>query len=659
MKHAKTRTTTFIENFVQDVFFFCFFLLFLSVLRGVFIWLFRSSLLPSTTSADIFETLWYGLRISLKTVGAITLIPFLLGSVAQTVWPRWPAQKIRLYWGIVCCVAFSFLFETRIPYYKEFQNAFSPFIFNTFHDDVYAIVKTAIDQYNAIPRVGIGIVITLLTGGILAYGLKMVRRVAQPLMHLHWNKWLVVAICVFVIPFAVFVRRGGAWNFQHSIYWKNAARMDQHLLNEAILDDVQALYRASRIHKNFKKATRNLSAQEVREAAERLTGAPYTQATLLPLLTRTAQGAKIAKPRHIFVIVAETYMQWPLLEKYNFLPVANGLKKLIARPDAVYVDKFLSASNGTMFGLTSVLLGMPELNLYTANRPTAQEPYETALSVQLKKLGYKPHFFYGGFDSWENVGTFMRSQQFDENFYYADFGGKGGVWGVHDKIFFDTIEQKITDEPSFNLILTSTNHPPYTVDMKTEPTLTSAQQMRALLPAETPDPQAMVERLQHFEYADKYLAKFVEDMLAKYPDSLFIITGDHADRYTLTPNPSLYERLAVPLVILGKGIKKDLLAPAASGAHMDIVPTVMELIAPKGTPYYALGQDVLKGGRPGLHAYYYITDRILGDLNADTQETLPGKEEVLPNEEVEKVRQHLKDEQTIAAWRILHGVDLN
>ena len=111
-------------------------------------------------------------------------------------------------------------------------------------------------------------------------------------------------------------------------------------------------------------------------------------------------------------------------------------------------------------------------------------------------------------------------------------------------------------------------------------------------------------------------------------------------------------------MIIGKGIGKELLAPGASGAHMDIVPTVMELISPKGTTYYALGQDVLKGGRPGLHAYAYITSDIVGDLNTGTQEVLPGGQGPLEEKQQAAIHQRLKDEQTIAAWRILHGVDL-
>ena len=656
MPQQKSRYQIFLENCAQDVFFYGFFLVFLSVLRVAFLAEFRGALLSTTTAADILGTLWYGLRISLKTVGAITLIPFVLGTLVQTVYRRWPARQIRLYWGLLCCVGFALLFQTRIAYYKEFQQAFSPFLFNTFHDDVRAIVQTAIDQYNAVARVGIALLIAAGNGALLWLGLKHAPKAAAPLLRVQKKGWVIAGIVVFILAFAPFARWGGSWGYRHSIYWKNAARMNQHLLNETIYDDVQALYRAHKLHTQLQQATRNLTAEDVRQAISRLTGQPYTEDSLLPFFTQTANGPQVAKPSHIFLIVAETYMQWPLLEKYDFLPVTNGLKSLIARPDSIYFSTFLPAANGTMFGLTSVLLGLPELNLYTANQPTAQEPYETALSVQLKKLGYKTRFFYGGFASWENVSLFMPAQDVDESHYYADFGSKGGVWGVHDKELFAGVEKFVTQQPSFNVILTGTNHPPYTVNMHTEPTLTSAEKLRELLPENTPDKEMMVERLQHFEYADKYLTQFVQTMLAKYPDSLFIITGDHADRYTLTPNPSLYERLSVPLVILGKGINKQLAQQPLYGAHMDIAATVLNLVTPQGETYYALGQDLLQPHRPGLHMSYFITDRILADLNSDGVELLPGQTEKPADPEIEHAKAQLKDVQTVAAWRILHGV---
>lgn len=654
----QSRYTIFIENLSQDIILFIFLLALLTVYRIAFLLLFKSTLSPDTTWQDIALTLWYGLRISLKTVGGAILIPFVLGTLAQTIWPRWPARTIRLCWGWIAVFGFALLFQARVPYYQEFQNAFSPFVFNTFNDDVYAIVKTSIDQYNAVWRVLCGIICALISGFILLKTYKIAPLLARPALNTKHKKLVIIIFCILLAPLAVFLRKGGAFNYTHSIYWKNAARMNQHILNETILDDVQALYKASRIYKQFSKTADSLTSDTVRESLNRLTGKEYNYDTLIPFLTRTAKGAQIEKPSHIFVIVGETYMMWPLLEKYKDLPIAKGMRALAEQPDTILLDNFISASNGTMFGVTSVLLGTPEVNQLTANRPSAKEPYETAISVQLKKLGYKTRFFYGGFPSWENIGSFMTNQQIDKSFYYADFGAKGSVWGVPDKPFLAGIDKFIDEEPSFNLILTSTNHPPFVVDMEKEPEITKAADMAKFVPTNTADKNLMVERLQHFEYADKYLADFVKRMKEKYPNSLFIITGDHADRWTMDANPSNYERLAVPLIINAKGIKKSMLADKTAGAHLDILPTLMELILPKGQTYYAFGKNVLSEQKAGLHAYNYITSEVVGNL-ADDKVELSGENSVKPSEEETKeLRQQLKDLQIVATWRILHGVEL-
>lgn len=657
MTNPKTRYAIFIENLAQDVCFLLFILVLLSVYRLSFVLAFRETLAPHTPVGDIFLTLWYGLRLSLKTAGACTLVPFILGTLVQAGWLKWPARKIRLIWGGVCCVGFALLFQTRLPYYQEFQQAFSPFIFNTMHDDTGAIIKTAIVQYQAVWRVLLGFVYAAVSfwglKKVLFWAPKAAAKLAQPLN----PTAVVVVFCVLLVPTAIFIRFGGSLSYNHSIYWKNAARMSQRLLNEAILDDVQALYRARKTFIGIHSVTRQSSPENVRAAAERLTGKPYTENSIVPLLMRTAKGAKIEKPRHIFVIVAETYMLWPLLDNYKELPIANGVRSLIARPDSVFIKHFLSASDGTMFGLTSVLTGLPELNMHTADQPSAQKPFETSLSTQLKKLGYKTRFFYGGYPSWNNLGMFINNQGFDESYYQADLGGNAGVWGMPDKQLFEQTAAFITSEPSFNYILNSTNHPPYMLDM-TKEDVTQEAQLKQMLPAKAIDTKEKVQRMQAFEYGDKQLTRFVQEMYDKYPDSLFIITGDHADRWTLYPNPSLYERLAVPVIILGKGITKDMLPQKVSGAHQDIVPTIMELILPKGAPYYALGQDLLQGGQPGLHAYYYITDDVLGELGNENFEVLPGQ--TAPSkEELDSVHQRLQDEQTIAVWRVMHGTELN
>lgn len=656
-----SRTSIFLTNFVQDALWFFFLLGVLSVYRAAFLVNFYQTLQPSTPWQDVALTLWYGLRLSLKSSGALFLPGFLLGTLVQTAYPKWRAAAFRFGFACFCLTGLSLLFQMRIPYYHEFHNAFSPFIFNTFNDDVGAIVSTSIQQYQAVWRTLAGLVCSAAWIAVYYWISKKGHQLGQRVVaRLKRPQIAAVLIGILLVPAAVFIRYGGSFNFNGSIYWKNAARMNQHLLNEAILDDVQALYKASRIYKKLIKNSYALSPEKVRASAARLLGVEnYTEDTLLPVLTKTAPGAVLKKPTHIFVIVAETYMMWPLLADYQSIPMAAGMRRLLARPDAVSVPYVLPASNGTMFGITSVLLGLPELNLQTANRPTADQPYETALSTQLKKQGYKTRFFYGGFPSWENIGLFMKNQAMDESFYAADFGASGGVWGVADREFLAQIPARITPEPSFNLILTSSNHPPYKVDQSRESDLPTVADFEKWLPPQTADRELTASRAWHFAYADKYLAEFVEQMLKQYPDSLVVITGDHADRWTLQNSPSLYERLAVPLVFIGRGISKDMLVQGAAASHQDVAPTVLELILPAGTPYYAFGKNALTSQRLGVGAYYWITSQALGENQPGAVEPVPGAAEPPAQSELQTWRSQLADEQAVAAWRVLHGVALN
>ncbi len=660
----ETRYSLFIRNVVQDALLFVFLLMVLSVFRGIFIWIFADTLIPGTSFNEIGLTLWYGLRLSLKTAGACVLPVFVCATLVQAGWTNWPAEKIRFGWACFVLLLLSLLFQTRIPYYQEFHHAFSPFIFNTFNDDVGAIVSTSIDQYHAVWRTLVGLgctaVLIILLRGCFS---RLTPWIAKPLWQVRRRSMVVTLFVCCLVPLFVFIRFGGSFTFNGSIYWKNAARLNQHLLNEAVLDDIQSLYKASRLYKKLRKSAVSVRAEDVRLAAARLMGQThYTADTLRPLLERKAKQFLGKKPTHIFVIVAETYMMWPLLEEYQAYPIANGVRRLLTRPDSVLVKNFLPASNGTMFGVTSVLLGIPELNLQASNRPTALEPYETALSVQLRKQGYRTRFFYGGFPSWENIGPFMQHQQFDQSFYAADFGGQGGVWGVADREFLQGIEQKITKDPSLNFILTSSNHPPYKVNTEPENELPRIEQLESLLPAQTADKPLVAARMWHFAYADKYLAEFVEKMISKYPNSLFVITGDHADRWTLKNSPTDYERTAVPLILIAPSLRSKKVNPQYAASHMDVAATVLDLVLPPGTPYQALGTSIFTPAADkipvGIAAYSWITPYELGRLNEEKAERLPQSDRSLSAQERQQVLQRVQDIQTVTAWRILKGVEL-
>ncbi len=621
------RFVFFVQDIISDLKLFVFLLAVLFLYRVLFIYFFRAELAGSASCGDIWLALWYGFRLSLKTAAAFIIPAFVLGTLIRQVLPKWPSLKIKFYIGALEIFILSLLFQTRLPYYKEFHNAFDPFIFNTFNDDVLAIADSAVKQYNAPLRILMG----LLAAAALTW---------------LWKKWLsarllpknfpdgvkhkaliVWAIIIFIPVFAVYMRHGGSFNYNGSIYWKNSARMSSHLLNEAILDDVQALYKASRIHRNLRKIQNaDYSPEEIRQTLSDLAGANYHSSSLLPFLEKTARGAA-EKPEHIFLIIGETYMLWPMLEEYSYLGAAEGMKALASSEKGAMLKHFLPAANGTMFGLASIVWGLPEINIQGFSQASALKPYETSLAVQLKKLGYETRFFYGGFPSWENVGVFMSAQGFDKAYYKGSYAGlPANAWGTEDRYFLERTKELFdASKPSFNVILTSSNHPPLTVALSKEPEVKSEKAYAEILPPALAGDKDLISKLRHFEYSDKYISAFIKDMSAKYPNSLFIFTGDHAQRWTVNPTPGVFEKVAVPLIIYGTGVKKDIFEDGAAASHKDIAALTLELAAPKGFIYYAFGGFPSKENT-GLHNVYWIKDGCVGEINGEASEpALSGK----------------------------------
>lgn len=76
----------------------------------------------------------------------------------------------------MACVCFVFIFHTffaRIPYYQIFNNAFDMMVINGMHDDMYAILMTAINEYQMIWRLAASIVVGVILAKILYFVLKI------------------------------------------------------------------------------------------------------------------------------------------------------------------------------------------------------------------------------------------------------------------------------------------------------------------------------------------------------------------------------------------------------------------------------------------------------------------------------------------------------
>ena len=150
----------------------------------------------------------------------------------------------------------------------------------------------------------------------------------------------------------------------------------------------------------------------------------------------------------------------------------------------------------------------------------------------------------------------------------------------------DYIDKEIPGEKVFHIILTGTNHPPYTLNIDNEGF--DREAMRKKLPPSIAATEDNLTDIGHFWYADQQMGNFVERIQNKLPDTLFVITGDHSERFSFAKEEDLRTLSAIPCIFYGNCVDKNWFNNKSVGCHMQIAGTLAEMIAPQGFTYSAI-----------------------------------------------------------------------
>lgn len=657
----------FYDAVQRDIKLFAFILLTLCVYRAYFMFYMAGYLSPSAGADDVLLALLTGLRLSLKTAGAVTLPAFVLCSLPLLALPRLAPvlRRLRFCWGGLAAFAFAVLFQARFPFYRQFQTSFNMQVAAGLNDDAAVLAEMMLREYGLLWRLCIALLLTAVSLYVLRSLLLVRRTYALPALHSGVQRAVFSLGLLFLFAAAfVFVRFGGSFTYAGGVNWENAGVTSDAFLNECILDDGQALYRVRSMHKRLKSGDIvGVDKEHVRALAVEAAGhAELSADTLTPYLTRTAQGARIPKPRHIFIVLGETYAQWPMLETYAALHAADGIKGLIREPNAYYSRRFMPNGDFTSIAITGLVTGLSEVNQhvnYVAR--SLREAYPTAMAPQFKRLGYAVDFWYGGVPSWEGMDRFSIAQGFDHFYGYPDFHAeKVNAWGTSDEQLFSALFQHLADEPpTVHLIMTVSNHPPYNIDVAAEGfDLARARAETAQLP-NVDDPDQLALELGHYWYMDKIVTQFVHETMKKYPDSLFVITGDHAVRMNPSRTPTMYEYQSVPFVLYGQGVTSAVLAPDVVGGHTNIVPTLIELIAPAGFSYVSIAPSLTENNMgAAFNRDYFLTRSVMGRVNTKETELLPGAAEEDPAAAYDLLQRRMAILRTLSWQLIEHGDSL-
>lgn len=304
----------FFYGLQQDFKAFLYWCLVFSVFRAIFILCYVEQLQGDTFS-EVLASMWLGLRLSLKTAGIIMLISAVAATLPGTLSKKWPSAKLRLLWHGCAAIFFSICFFARIPYYKIFNSAFNMMLINGAHDDKYAIFMTAVEQYQLLYRLPAALITGLLIVCILK---KLWEHTATVNFFDFRHKRIAMLLVIIGLPvFWIFVRYGGAFSYSSSINWESAARTKSNLLNEAILDDGQALYRVYIMKKMLEKTTDvNIPPSKLRQKIA-ASGGNKDANTISAAFTKTVTKPKLNRqPNNVIVIIGESFGLWPFLPEF-------------------------------------------------------------------------------------------------------------------------------------------------------------------------------------------------------------------------------------------------------------------------------------------------------------------------------------------------------
>lgn len=602
---------------------FLYYLSVLSLCRLIFCLVLHEYWGPDTGWEDLLQTLWLGSRLSIQTAGILALLTAVPAGLINILSHLWSRRVESFLSGIVLTIT-SILFVASFPYYGQFHSRFHQLLFNAGNDDMYALFISLVQEFNLPLRLtGALLLAFCLWQGLkyfLAWGEAKPRTAYSLYIKSSRGKRLAKGIAMALVLYVLgrLIVFGGSWGWETALEWENVGVTKDSFMNEAILDDYQAIYRGYRMNNRMLACNGlNFTAEQIQQLAGELAGRSADSNNLDDYLRREAQGAQVAKPKQIFLIVSESYANWPLLDKYSQLHIADGMKGVIAGEDADYCNAMLPNGASTISAMTGVTTGLADANLYLTTMPESfKQPYITAIAPQMEKLGYTTNFWYAGPATWERIGAFTEAQGFQHFYGRGDMPeeAEGSVWGCDDEYLYAQVLQKVSpDTSSFNVILNVSNHSPYTVDVAAKGF--DADKLRQALPPEAAKDDWLVNELGHYWYADRELAGFVKNLKEKYPECLVLIVGDHADRYNIDKQPSMYERYVVPFVVTGAGVHKGTLLPDSAGSQIDIGPTIIEMVAPKGFAYYAIGSSLTRSNRQGVNYGFWITRDFIGEAD--------------------------------------------
>lgn len=550
------RLKTLTGPYYPMVVFFLMMVLFLSLSRLGLLVLYHSRIPDGSTA---IKALIFGLRIDIVLAVYCVSLPVLLAPFLEGY--RHTAWIFRVFtsawftlWSVIIVVM-----ETITPGYISEYDVRPNRLF----------VEYLVYPKEVMSMLAKGYLVHVLLGlvalALAAYGAYRLMR----LLTREPSTWHPVSKLVLLPFLAVLLFLGGRSSLGHRpVNPSNVAFSTDPLINDLALNSSYSLFYAIYRMKDEGDAARvygrmdqTLMIDEIKKSM----GLPDTDFTnpANPTMHRLTAGTHRDKPLNLVIILEES-LGAEFVSSLGGLPLTPNLETL--SEEGMWFDQMYATGTRSVRGIEAVISGfLPTPGRSVVKLGKSQRNFFTIAQV-LAQRGYATRFIYGGDSNFDNMKKFFLGNGFNEVIDEKDFDHPEfrGSWGVSDQDLFSRAHEifsRQTDQPSFTLVFSSSNHPPYefpdqTIDLYEQPKHTVHNAVK---------------------YADYALGEFFgkAKQSSYWDNTLFLVVADHNSHVggeSLVP----IDRFRIPALILGPGVKPHIYSPMAS--QIDLPPTLLSLM---------------------------------------------------------------------------------